>query len=276
VTLPIPRSSNKVNLLPSDFGSLTRGLPPSVEPGTLFVLGVNGGMSIAPDVRFPLIFGRSEPDVHVCVGADDPHVSRQHGHITREHGRWVLHNVGRLPIRLAANRLVISGDRAELSFGYTPLFIVGPKQEHLLEVRVAAPAVQAAGPAVEFEAKTRERKVWPLSPVEKLVLVCLGQRYLRNEPYPQPLTWAQVATELNGLRHGEKWTQRRAAHIVTNVRNRLSRSVSGLLEEEIPPPVGNTLNHNLIMELMISTTILKSDLSLLEEGAGEAGEAGDG
>jgi hypothetical protein len=263
VTLPTPRSSSKVNLLPPDFGSLARGLPPAAQPGTLFALGVNGGMSVAPDVEFPLIFGRSEPDVHVCVGAGDAHVSRQHGTITREYSRWVVNNVGRLPIRLSPSTLVLSGDRAELPVGYTPLFIVGPQQDHLLEVRIAAPAASAS--PVAYEDATRDRKVWPLSPVEKLVIVCLGQRYLRNESYPQPLTWAQVAAELSELRPDERWGERRAAHIVTNVRKRLSSSVRGLLEEEVPPPVGNTLNHNLIMELLISTTIVKADLRLLEE-----------
>jgi hypothetical protein len=37
------------------------------------------------------------------------------------------------------------------------------------------------------------------------------------------------------------------------------------MEEEIPPPVGNTLNHNLITELLITTTIVKPDLCLLDE-----------
>lgn len=122
-------SPSKVNLLPRDFGSLTRPLPPSVRPGTLFILGMNGGMSVEPDAGFRLVFGRSEPDVHVCVGAQDPHVSRQHGHFVREGTSWVLHNRGRLPIRLSSSRLVLSGDTVELPTGYTPLFIVGPRQE---------------------------------------------------------------------------------------------------------------------------------------------------
>lgn len=42
----------------------------------------------------------------------------------------------------------------------------------------------------------------------------------------------------------------------------------GLLEEEIPPPLGNTLNHNLIMALLVSATIGPSDLRLLDEPAG--------
>jgi hypothetical protein len=44
--------------------------------------------------------------------------------------------------------------------------------------------------------------------------------------------------------------------------------VSGLLEEEIPPPVGNALNHNLIRELLVTTTIRRSDLAVLDEPGG--------
>ncbi|GAA2449063.1 hypothetical protein [Streptomyces macrosporus] len=263
MTMSVSGPSSKVNLLPKETGSLARGLPPA-RPDTLFVLGANGGMSVAPDARLSLMFGRNEPDVHVCVGADDPHVSRRHGYITREYSRWVLGNTGRLPIRLPGSRLLLGGDRTELPTGYTPLFIVAPRQEHLLEVRIAVPE-PAPNPGDRHEAETRERGTWPLSPVEKLVLVCLGQRYLRNEPRPQPLTWDQVAAELGELRPGERWSRRRAAHIVTKVRKRLGTTVPGLLEEEVPPPVGNTLNHNLIMELLVTTTLRTSDLLLLEE-----------
>lgn len=47
---------------------------------------------------------------------------------------------------------------------------------------------------------------------------------------------------------------------------RLSRAggVEGLTREEVGEPVGNTLNHNLIMELLRSTTLVPSDLNLLE------------
>jgi hypothetical protein len=262
VTLSMPGSSSKVNLLPKEVGSLTRGLPPT-QPNTLFVLGANGGMSVSPDVEFPVLFGRNEPDVHVCVGPDDPHVSRQQGSITREHERWVLNNLGRLPIRFPGSRLVLSGDRAELPVGYTPVFIVAPKHEYLLEVRIAAPTMPPTR-MDGHEAETRDGSVWPLSEVERLVLVCLSQRYLRHDPQPQPLTWAQVATELSDLQPTARWTWRRAAHNVTNVRKRLSPKVPGLVEDEVPQPVGNTLNHNLIIELLVSTTIGKADLELLE------------
>ncbi|GEC08815.1 hypothetical protein SSP24_64700 [Streptomyces spinoverrucosus] len=259
---------SKVSLLPKDIGSLSRTVPPAL-PGTLFVLGANGGMSVAPDADFLLLFGRNEPDVHVCVGAGDTCVSRRQGMIIRDSSRWVLHNTGKLPIRFPGSRLVLRGDRAQLPTGYTPLFVVSPRQEHLLEVRIAAPA-PSSGPGNGVEAcgdKTYEQGRRGLSPEERLVLVCLAQRYLRNDPQPQPLTWAQVAFELGELRPAERWSAKRAAHIVANVRKRLSKEdgVPGLLEEEVPQPVGNALNHNLITDLLVTTTITKSDLRKLEE-----------
>jgi hypothetical protein len=263
VTLHVTRSS-KVSLLPREVGSLAATVPPGA-PGTLFVLGDNGGMTVAPDADFPVVFGRNEPDVHVCVGANDQHISRQHGTITREHAQWMLHNLGKLPIRLPGGRLVLKGDRAELPAGYTPLFIVAPDQEHLLEVRVAAH--RAPAPPAGYAAETRSRTIWTLSAGERLVLVCLAQRYLRGDPMPQPLAWEQVAGELHELHPQDKWTWRKAAHIVAGVRKRLSTTVSGLLEHEVPPPVGNALNHNLVMELITTTTISRADLLLLgDEG----------
>ncbi|MGP3986904.1 hypothetical protein [Streptomyces sp. 3N207] len=262
MTLAPPRPPSKVNLLPQDYGSLSRGIPPA-QPGTLFVMGVNGGMSMAPDAAFPLVFGRNEPEVHVCIAPHDTHVSRKHGYITREHSRWVLNNSGRLPIRLPGARLVLGGDRVELPSGFTPLFIVGPKREHLLEVRIATPAPGVGDDGVR-EAATHEGEVWDLTATEKLVLICLAQRYLRNDPQPQPLTWAEAAAELGELRPAENWTRKRAARIIAGVRTRLSRTVPGLMEDEIPQPVGNALNHNLITELLVTTTLVKPDLTALE------------
>lgn len=258
--------ASKVSHLPKEIGSLSRGLP-AARPGTLFVLGSNGGMSVAPDAGFPLLFGRNEPDVHVCVGAGDTCVSRRQGRITREYTGWVLSNTGKLPIRLPGSRLVLSGDQAALPAGYTPLFIVAPRQEHLLEVRIAVSAQppRMADTALWCGSETLDGDVRELSDDEKLVLVCLSQRYLRNDPQPQPLTWSQLAFELGELRPAEQWSPKRAAHIVSRVRKRLSKEngVPGLLEEEVPPPVGNALNHNLIIDLLRTTTIGKSDLDLL-------------
>ncbi|GHH70811.1 hypothetical protein GCM10018793_05420 [Streptomyces sulfonofaciens] len=257
--------ASKVSFLPKGMGSLSRGLPPS-RPGTLFVLGSDGGMSVSPDAGFRLLFGRNQPDVHVCVGVGDTCVSRRHGLITHEYSRWVLRNTGKLPIRFPGSRLVLSGDEAELPTGYTPLFIVAPRQEHLLEVRIAAGAPPRAGGGPElYGEETLDRDARDLSGEEKLVLVCLAQRYLRNDPQPQPLTWAQVAFELAELRPAEQWSAKRAAHIVARVRKRLSarHGVPGLLEEEVPQPVGNALNHHLITDLLVTTTIARADLHLL-------------
>jgi hypothetical protein len=257
------RSASKVDFLPKDIGNLSDGLPPAV-PGTLYVRGTNGGIRVAPDAGFDVVFGRCEPDVHVCVAPDDPYVSRQQGSITRQDGRWVMHNLGNLPIRLPGGQLVLTRHHVALPVAYTPLFIVAPEQEHLLEVRIVmrppAPVVQS-----RQEADTREPAGYPLSPTERLVLVCLGQRYLRPEPWPQPLSWDQVFRELRRIRPEERWTAKRAAHIVTGTRLRLSAHVPGLLEEEIPPPLGNTLNHNLITTLLATATISPSDLRLLDE-----------
>ncbi|MFF5717184.1 hypothetical protein [Streptomyces buecherae] len=258
--------TSKVSVLPQDIGSLSRTAP-AARPGTLFVLGTNGGMSVAPDADFPLMFGRDMPDVHVCVGAADRRVSRRQGLITREASRWVLRNTGKLPIRFPGSRLVLGGDTAELSPGYTPLFIVSTRQEHLLEVRVTASAPRGGASPASCGADTYDGDAHELSPDERLVLTCLGQRYLRADPHPQPLTWSQVAFEVGALRPDERWTAKRAAHIVTLVRQRLSReyAVAGLLEEEIPPPVGNALNHNLINNLLVTTTLTRADLHELDQ-----------
>ncbi|GAB2583869.1 hypothetical protein GCM10027168_15870 [Streptomyces capparidis] len=259
--------TSKVDFLPKGIGSLSRGLPPA-QPGTLFVLGTNGGLRVAPDADFRVLFGRNAPDVHVCVGAGDTYVSRRHGLITRESSRWVLRNTGTLPVRFPGSRLLLGGHRAELPTGYTPLFIVAPRQEHLLEVRIAAPEPSpTVRTAQDPEGETREGDARKLNEQERLVLVCLAQRYLRNDFQPQPLTWAQLAFELGRLRPGEAWTPKRAAHVVDKVRRRLSRDhgVPGLLEEEIPPPIGNALNHNLITDLLVTTTITTDDLCMLGE-----------
>lgn len=267
MTLSIPKPASKVNILPKEIGSLARGLPPT-QPGTLFVLGVDGGMSVAPDAGFDVVFGRNDLDSHVCVGRDDPAVSRRQGYITREHARWVLYNVGKPPIRMPGAPLLLGGHQAELPVAYVPLFIVGPKQEHLLEVRIATkPPPPHHTDLHEVDTRNPDRED-DLSPTERLVLVCLSQRYLRQEPQPQPLTWDQVASELSRLQPDARWNSRRAARVVENVRlrfsNRRTRPVRGITEAEVPPPVGNTINHNLITHLLVTTTITKSHLRLLD------------
>ena len=261
---------DQLTLLPRGTGSLRGGLPPTVSPppaGTLFVLGARGGLGVPPDAGFALFFGRRQPEAHVRVGAEDPQVGCRQGLITRENSRWMLTNLGHAPLRLPGARLLADGGRAALPAGYTPVFVVTQRQEHLLEIRVttaAAPSRPAARDA--GEAGSRGAESYALTARERLVLVCLARRYLREEPNPRPLTWAQVAGELNSLGTGRTWTAKQAAHIVAKVRRQLSaRGVRGLLEAEVTPPAGNAINHNLIVELLRGNTLHRTDLRLLGE-----------
>lgn len=251
-----------VQLLPAGTGSLARGVPP-VQPGTIFVLSQYGGISVAPGARFTIVFGRNSPDVHVCVGEGDPQVSRRHGILWHDGKRWTVRNTGTLPIRFPGSQLLLSGQDELLPTAYTPLFIgSGGGREHLLEVRVSGrplPTEQARP-----DSSTRTPATWQLKGRERLVLVVLGQRYLRHEAHPQPLSWSHAAAELDELRPAEGWTAKRVEYVTSVVRNRFSEAgVRGLTREEVGEPVGNTLNHNLLFELLVSTTLVPPDLQLL-------------
>jgi hypothetical protein len=98
-----------------------------------------------------------------------------------------------------------------------------------------------------------------------LVLVVLGQRYLRHEAHPAPLSWNQVAEQLAELQPQVGWTAKSAEHVVGAVRRRLARrEVRGLTRDEVGEPVGNALNHNLLLELLLSTTLVPPDLRLVD------------
>jgi hypothetical protein len=232
---------------PAASGGLARGVP-AVEPGTLFVLGPYGGLTVSPTPRLTVFFGRNAPEVHVCVGDDDPHVSRRHGQISFTGARWILHNVGRSAIRLPGSRMVLPGQRELLPMAYTPLFVVSPQREHLVEVRVAGPEPLS----------TKEKLPWPLTADERLVLTCLGQHYLRHEATPRALSESQVARELDGLWPAESWAADRVSQIVANVRDRLGESgITGLSGAD------DAVAHRLMVELVVSTTLVPPDLRLL-------------
>lgn len=264
---PSPRltrtTSSSVTLLGPETGSLARGLPPAL-PGTLFVLGERGGMRVDPDADFAVLFGRNEPEVHVCVGSDDPLVSRHQGTLRRRGTQWTIHNTGRVPIRFPGSQLVLSGHEELLPVAYTPLFLrTGPGREHLLEVRIAGAAALAR--QAGHDELTRAPDVWVLNARERLALVVLGQRYLRHEARPQPLTWAAVAEELAELQPDKGWTAKRTEHVVSAIRIRLAaKGVPGVTREEVGEPVGNALNHNLLVELLLTATLVPPDLRLLD------------
>ncbi|WP_279582175.1 hypothetical protein [Fodinicola feengrottensis] len=94
----------------------------------------------------------------------------------------------------------------------------------------------------------------------------MGQRYLRHEVHPRPLAWAEVASELNVLGAQENWGPKGVAHVVMNVRERLrKKGVPGLVRDEVgEPSVGNALNHNLLIELLLSATLVPTGLRLLD------------
>jgi hypothetical protein len=257
----------KVRLLPSSTVSLAGGIPPS-PMGTIFVLASGGGITATPRRDFTLLFGRNEQDVHVCIGADDPRISRCHGRLVCDGSRWWIRNEGGLPIRLPGASLLLTGHETALRAGYTPLFIrSSPRREHLLEVSIAGPALRE--PAAQPHDETCPYPAWPLGRAERMVLTALAQRYLRHEPYPQPQSWKEVAQELNAVRGEGTWTPHRAANVVGEVRARLAAAgVNGLTREEVGEPIGNSLNHHLIQELVQSTSLTPEDLDLLDGADG--------
>jgi hypothetical protein len=249
--------------LPTTHASLAYGVPPAAR-ATIFVLSVGGGMSVGPKEGRTLLFGRNRPDVHVCVGEDDPRVSREHGALEHRDGTWWIRNTGRLPVRLPGGRLLFAEEEpVPLGDGYTPVFVRGSSgREHLLEVFVTG--ADGGRPAARHREATQQPVLWRLDDDERLVLVVLGQRYLLHEHRPQPLSWRQAADQLAEIQPAAGWTPKRVEHAVTAIRTRMSKGgVSGLTREEVGEPVGNALNDNLIRELVLSTTLVPPDLELL-------------
>ncbi len=253
-------------LLPTSHASLAHGVPRSAR-ASVYVLSVAGGISVGPKEGRTLVFGRNRPEVHVCVGEDDPRVSREHGRLVHRAGKWWIENTGRLPVRLPGGRLLFTAEEpVPLDEGYTPVFVRGSdEREHLLEVYVTGD--DGGRPAARHRDATQQPVLFRLDDDERLVLVVLGQRYLLHEHRPQPLSWRQAADQLAELQPGAGWTPKRVEHAVTAVRTRMSRNgVPGLTREEVGEPVGNALNDNLIRELVLSTTLVPPDLALLGEG----------
>jgi pSer/pThr/pTyr-binding forkhead associated (FHA) protein len=252
-------------VLPKDQTTLQYGVP-SAAPGTIYVLTVAGGLVVDPSEGKVILFGRNRPEVNVCVGEDDQRVSRQHGRLNYEAGRWWVTTLGRLPIRFPKSHLLFPDeDSIPLAAGYTPLFVQGASgREHLLEVYVTGD--DGTRPVRRHQESTQPPRVWELSADEKLGLTVVGQRYLLHDPHPLPLSWRQSADQLAELQPDAGWTAKRVEHLVGGVRSRISRGgVPGLTREEVGEPVGNALNDNLFRELLFSTTLVPRDLDVLDE-----------
>lgn len=255
--------------LGADHGSLAYGVP-AAAPGTVFALAVTGGVRMPPRDGRKVLFGRNREDVHVCVGEDDRKVSRHQGFLLCRGDAWWMHNTGRLPIRLPGSRLLFPEEEpVPLPEGYTAVFVRGSSdREHLLELYVAG--ADGRRPESRPQDVTEPPRMWRLSPEERLALVSLAQRYLLQQPYPQPMAWRQVAEQLAELDPSAGWTSKRVEHLVVAVRARLARAgVAGLTREEVGEPVGNSLNDNLVKELLLSTSLVPPDLALLDV-AGDA------
>ena len=160
-------------------------------PGTLRMRALGASVQRSPHEGRTVVFGRNEDEVHLEVGRDDPRVSRRHGVLTYGDGRWWLRNLGRLPIRVADHLLFGDQEPVPLPCGFTALVVHGsPGREHLVEVFVSD---GTGGPRPWADDVTRGPATWPLSPGERIALIVLGQRYLYQEPHPQPLTWQATA-----------------------------------------------------------------------------------
>jgi hypothetical protein len=234
-------------------------------PGTIVVRSIAGRAAFRPGEGKTVRFGRSDGQAQVCVGIDDTQVSREQGTLTWRQGRWWVTNLGPSPMRLPGPRMLFAGEDAlPLEDGFTQMYVCGtPGREHLLEVYVVGD--EHRSPVPRPDDATRPPRPWYLNKRERLALTVLGQRYLRHESHPQPLTWRDTLKELAELEPAAGWTDAQLRHLVEDVRGRLSRDgVSGLTEEEVGRPVGNALNDNLLRALLTSTSLLPADLAPLD------------
>jgi len=244
------------------------GFARPTPPGTILVVADERRFQKLPSADYEVFFGRGQDDVHVAVGIDDPYVSRRQGALMYDGREWRLRNIGRLPIRLVDESMILTGHELTLRTGCTPLLVGAPAHRvHLVEVHVAG--FPRPGAEIGPDSPTRSPDEYELSDSERLAVVAVAQRYLRQDPSPQPVSWAQAADDLSrGPGVGRRWTARSVEHVVASVRQRLATGrspIPGILRGEMPEPVGNTLNHNLITALLRSATLTPHDLALLGE-----------
>lgn len=249
--------------------SLARGVTPA-RPGTLHARSAADGIEVAPLPGLTVRFGRGPGDegaggdVELYVGRRDQGVSRRHGELTCLEGGWTLRNTGQQALRLPRGRLLPPGsERVPLAGGYTPVFVKGTGfREHLVELYVVRTEPVSAG-----SPPGTPPAAWALSEDERLVLVVLGQRYLRHEPDPRPLPYRQAAEVLAFLRPGERWGAAEVARRVEDIRRRLARDVPhppAVRDGEAPEPQGCTPDHRLLTDLVAATALVPPDLGLLD------------
>jgi FHA domain len=249
-----------------DRGPVRTGVP---RPGTLVVLEPGGGPTVGPQEGRVLVFGRNRPDVHICVGPDDPGVSRRHGTLEFTAGRWWVRTLGSRPVRVGGTHVLRRGDEpVPLAEGRTSLLVEGadPRDLHLVRVRVVGVADR---PPQAVQSGTVPVPCFKLDATERLVMTVLAQRQLfaqRNGhgPDPQPLTSREAAVELAALAPAAGWTQKKVEHLVKKVRDRLTgQGVDGLVPEPGRTGFDSAYRRNLIEVLLVSGTLGAADLRLL-------------
>jgi hypothetical protein len=242
------------------------GFTRATLPGTILVVADERQYRKKPSTDHEVLFGRGQDDVHVAVGVGDPYVSRKQGMLVCDGFGWRLRNIGKLPIRLVDESMVLAGHELALRTGCTPLLVGAPAHRvHLVEVHVAG--FPKPGKETGPDSPTRSPDEYELSEMERMAVVAIAQRYLRQDPAPQPMSWAQAADDLSRAPGAaRRWTPRSVEHVVAAVRQRLATGrspIPGIIRGEMPEPVGNALNHNLITALLRSATLTPDDLALL-------------
>jgi hypothetical protein len=250
--------------LDETISSLQRGEPmlggAPAPAGSVFVLGEHGGYGAAPRLSHQLVLGRNDEDVHVVVGEDDWYVSRKQA-IVRcvPYGAgftWTLRNLGRQPLRIPAEPLVLQEHEIVLKPGYTTMFIHGDRL-HVVEVLVSGQVGRAPVPP---HRKTVDRG-HPLTPQQRLVLVVMFQAYLRRDERAHPLSAKDTSAVLNSVPGQSGWTNSRVHHEVDGVRHQLAtRGHNGLTAESAHP---ESLRLNLVDVLLETATLVPPDLRLL-------------
>jgi hypothetical protein len=224
--------------------SLARGAPPA-EKGTLHARSSAGEVTADPEPGRVVRFGRGGwPGTDLSIDDDDLRVSRWHGELTFHDERWWLRNTGQRPLRLPHGRLT---QPTPLATGYTPVFVPGSRyREHLIELYVTD------------KLPTNPPRAWPLSDDERLLMVVLGQRYLRYEPEPRPLPNRQACQQLRYLRPEINWETPGIDHRVAEIAARLTRS------GDFPTHPPDALLCNLLKGMVDSVTLVPPDLALLD------------
>ena len=233
------------------------------RPGTLVVLEPGVGLTASPAEGMVLWFGRNRPEVHICVGSDDPGVSRRHGALEYSSGCWWVRTLGGRPVRVGRTHVLRKGDEpVPLADGRTSLLVEGadPNDLHLVRVEVVG---AAAPPRRDPCSGTAPVRCHRLDPAERLVMTVLAQRVLLRQAGATLLTSREAAAELEVLQPGV-WTPRKVEHLVKRVRERLAaQGVDGLVPEPGSTGYDSAYRRNLIDELVDSGTLGTPDLRLL-------------